>query len=65
MFYAANARKFERMREWIDGIGCPRFFELTGIPFTRYHINDFTHAGLSGALRAHPLVRFLWRSLRP
>jgi sulfite reductase beta subunit len=54
--YAANARKFERMGEWIDRIGWPRFFELTGIPFTRYHIDDFTHAGLTYARSTH--IRF-------
>ena len=54
--YAANARKFERMGEWIDRIGWPRFFELTGLPFTRYHIDDFKHAGLSYARSTH--IRF-------
>jgi sulfite reductase beta subunit len=54
--YAANARKFERMGEWIDRIGWPRFFELTGIPFTRYHIDDFKHAGLTYARSTH--IRF-------
>ena len=43
--YAANARKFERMGEWIERIGWPQFFKMTGIPFTRYHIDDFRHAG--------------------
>ncbi len=43
--YAAHARRFERMGEWIERIGWPRFFELTKIPFTKYHIDDFTHAG--------------------
>jgi sulfite reductase beta subunit len=43
--YAANARKFERMGEWIERIGWPKFFQLTGIEFTKYHIDDFTHAG--------------------
>jgi sulfite reductase beta subunit len=43
--YAKNARKFERMGEWIERIGWPQFFELTGIEFTKYHIDDFTHAG--------------------
>ena len=51
--YAANARKFERMGEWIDRIGWPRFFELTGIEFTRYHIDDFKNAGLTFARSAH------------
>lgn len=54
--YAANARKFERMSEWIERIGWPRFFQLTGIEFTRYHIDDFTHAGLTYARSAH--IRF-------
>lgn len=43
--YAANAKKFERMGEWIERIGWPKFFDLTGIEFTKYHIDDFTHAG--------------------
>lgn len=51
--YASHARKFERMGEWIDRIGWPRFFELTGIEFTRYHIDDFKHAGLTFARSAH------------
>ncbi len=51
--YAENARKFERMGEWIDRIGWPRFFEFTGIEFTRYHIDDFKHAGTTFARSAH------------
>ena len=43
--YAAHAQPFERMGEWIDRIGWPRFFGLTGIEFTRHHIDDFVHAG--------------------
>jgi dissimilatory sulfite reductase beta subunit len=43
--YAANARKHERMGEWIDRVGWPKFFELTGFEFTKYHIDDFKHAG--------------------
>ncbi len=43
--YAAHAQRFERMGEWIERIGWPRFFRLAGIPFTRDHIDDFTHAG--------------------
>ena len=43
--YAKNARKHERMGEWIERIGWPRFFEMADIPFTKYHIDDFTHAG--------------------
>ena len=51
--YVNNARKYERMGEWIDRIGWPRFFELTGIEFTRYHIDDFKNAGLTYARSAH------------
>lgn len=43
--YAKNASKYERMGEWIERIGWPRFFKLTGIEFTKYHIDDFKHAG--------------------
>jgi sulfite reductase beta subunit len=51
--YARHARKYERMGEWIERIGWPRFFKLTGIEFTRYHIDDFKHAGLTYARSAH------------
>ncbi|MBI4859183.1 MAG: dissimilatory-type sulfite reductase subunit beta [Candidatus Riflebacteria bacterium] len=51
--YAKHARKFERMGEWIGRVGWPKFFELTGIPFTKYHIDDFTHAGESFKRSAH------------
>jgi len=54
--YAKHARKFERMGEWIERIGWPRFFELSGIPFTRYHIDDFRHAGTTYARSTH--IRF-------
>ncbi|HUI82994.1 MAG TPA: dissimilatory-type sulfite reductase subunit beta [Candidatus Binatia bacterium] len=50
--YAKHAHKYERMGEWIERIGWPRFFELTGIEFTRYHIDDFKHAGLTYARSA-------------
>ena len=43
--YAANARNYERMGEWIERIGWPKFFRLAEIPFTKAHIDDFTHAG--------------------
>jgi sulfite reductase beta subunit len=45
--WAANAKPFERMGEFIERIGWPRFFELTGIEFTKEHIDDFKHAGLT------------------
>jgi len=39
--YAAGARPYERIGEWIDRIGWPKFFDLTGFEFTKYHIDDF------------------------
>jgi sulfite reductase beta subunit len=54
--YASHAKKYERMGEWIERIGWPRFFEMTGIPFTRYHIDDFKNAGQSFARSTH--IRF-------
>ncbi len=43
--YAENARKHERMGEWIERIGWPKWFELNDLEFTKYHIDDFKHAG--------------------
>jgi sulfite reductase beta subunit len=45
--WAQGARKFERMGEFINRIGWPRFFRLTGFEFTKQHIDDFKHAGLT------------------
>jgi len=45
--WVENARPYERMGEWIDRIGWAQFFELTGIDFGRYHIDDFKYAGLT------------------
>jgi dissimilatory sulfite reductase beta subunit len=45
--WASKARRFERMGEFIERIGWPRFFELTGIEFEKEHIDDFKHAGLT------------------
>jgi sulfite reductase beta subunit len=43
--YAKNARKHERLSEWVERIGWARFFKVTGIPFTKQHIDDFKSAG--------------------
>jgi sulfite reductase beta subunit len=51
--WAADARKYERMGEWIERIGWPRFFQKTGIPFTKQHIDDFRYAGLSFQRSVH------------
>jgi sulfite reductase beta subunit len=51
--WAQNARPYERMGEWIERISWPRFFELTGIPFEKAHIDDFKHAGLTYKRSTH------------
>lgn len=42
--YAKNAKKHERVGEWVERIGWEKFFKLTGIEFTFQHIDDFTFA---------------------
>jgi len=42
-----GARKYERMGDFIERIGWPKFFKLTGIEFTADHIDDFKHGGLT------------------
>ncbi|MBD3331577.1 dissimilatory-type sulfite reductase subunit beta [candidate division GN15 bacterium] len=51
--WAKNARKHERMGEWINRIGWPKFFKMAGIEFTKMHIDDFKHAGLTFKRSAH------------
>ena len=45
--WAKGARKYERMGEFIERIGWPKFFKLTGFEFCKEHIDDFKHAGLT------------------
>ncbi len=51
--YAANAKPWERMGEWIERISWPKFFEITGLPFTRYHIDDFRGANKTFRTTTH------------
>jgi len=51
--WAANARKYERMGEWIERIGWPKFFRMAGIEFQKEHIDDFKHAGLTYKRSTH------------
>ncbi|MBD3402345.1 dissimilatory-type sulfite reductase subunit beta [candidate division GN15 bacterium] len=51
--WAANARPHERMGEWIERIGWPRFFKMADIPFEKEHIDDFKHAGLTYKRSTH------------
>ena len=53
--YKEDARDWERVGEWIERIGWPRFFELTGLPFTKYHIDDWK--GARSTLNASTHVR--------
>ncbi len=54
--WAGRAHKHERMGEWIERVGWDRFFELTGIPFTEQHIDDFTLA--TETFRSTPAFRW-------
>ncbi len=51
--WAKNARKYERMGEWIERIGWPKFFKMSGIEFQKEHIDDFKHAGLTFKTSTH------------
>jgi sulfite reductase beta subunit len=42
--YKGSAKEYERMGEWIERIGWKRFFDLTGFPFTKYHIDTYRFA---------------------
>jgi len=42
--YKDNARDWERMGEWIERIGWPKFFELTDLAFTKHHLDTWTGA---------------------
>jgi sulfite reductase beta subunit len=54
--YKNNARPYERMGEWIGRIGWPRFFELTELPFTKYHVDNWR--GSRGSLNASTHLHF-------
>jgi sulfite reductase beta subunit len=51
--YRKGARKGERVGEWIERIGWPRFFKETGIEFTKYHIDDYKYAGTTLRTSVH------------
>jgi sulfite reductase beta subunit len=48
-----SAHKYERIGEWIERIGWPKFFQMTGIEFEKEHIDDFKFAGLTYKRSAH------------
>ena len=41
--------------DWIDRVGWPRFFELTELPFTKFHIDRREHRGGRGGARCGPV----------
>jgi sulfite reductase beta subunit len=54
--YKEGAKDWERINDWIDRIGWPRFFEVTGLPFTKYHIDNWR--GARSSLNASTHIRF-------
>jgi sulfite reductase beta subunit len=51
--WAKHAKPYERMGEWIERIGWPKFFRMSGIEFRKEHIDDFKHAGLTYKRSTH------------
>ncbi|MDA8362047.1 MAG: dissimilatory-type sulfite reductase subunit beta [Gammaproteobacteria bacterium] len=54
--YKDGAHDWERMGEWIERIGWPRFFEVVDLPFTKFHVDNWRGGRLS--LNASTYVRF-------
>ena len=54
--YRDDARDWERINDWIERVGWPNFFERTGLPFTKFHINDWR--GSRASLNASAHIRF-------
>ncbi len=42
--YKQDAKDWERLSDWVARIGWPRFFELTELPFTKFHIDNWRGA---------------------
>ncbi|MCP4696317.1 MAG: dissimilatory-type sulfite reductase subunit beta [Gammaproteobacteria bacterium] len=55
--YKADARDWERMNDWVERIGWSRFFELTELPFTKYHIDNWQGTRRT-SLNASTHIRF-------
>ncbi|TAN70633.1 MAG: dissimilatory-type sulfite reductase subunit beta [Magnetospirillum sp.] len=53
--YKADARPWERVGEWVERIGWPRFFEMTELPFTKYHVDTWRggRANLNASSHLH------------
>lgn len=54
--YGKHAQKDERMGDWIERVGWATFFQLTNIPFSWKHIDDF--AGAQSTYRTTTHIKF-------
>jgi len=54
--YKADANDWERINEWVERIGWKRFFEMTELPFTKYHIDNWR--GARRSLNSSNYIRF-------
>jgi sulfite reductase beta subunit len=54
--YKKGGQPWERLGEWAERIGWPRFFEVTELPFDKYMIDSYRHARTSFNQSAH--IRF-------
>ena len=54
--YREHGKPYERLGDMIDRIGWARFFKLTGLEFTKYHIDDYKLATKSYNASTH--IRF-------
>jgi sulfite reductase beta subunit len=54
--YQEDAKDWERLSDWVERIGWPRFFELTELPFTKFHIDNWH--GSRHSLNASAHIRF-------
>jgi sulfite reductase beta subunit len=54
--YKKDGKPWERISDWIERIGWPQFFEKTGLPFTKYLIDDWRGSRASLNQSAH--IRF-------
>lgn len=53
--YREGGKPYERIGEWIDRIGWPKFFDKTGFAFTKYHIDDTGRSTLN--MSAHTRIK--------
>jgi len=54
--YKEDAKDWERLSDWVARIGWSRFFELTELPFTKFHVDNWRGARRSLNASAH--IRF-------